>query len=110
MNKLLKLLSLSALLLSSTLFAAPMPPKPDIQAKAFILTDFNSGFVMAENNADGRVEPASLTKMMTAYVISAELAAGRIKLNDSVRISEKAWRQEGSRMFVDVNTFVTVEE
>jgi D-alanyl-D-alanine carboxypeptidase (penicillin-binding protein 5/6) len=113
MNKLLKFSTLIALLLTlCTLHAATIsaPAKPDVQAKAFLLLDHNSGQVMAESNADGRIEPASLTKMMTAYVISMEIAGGRIKLQDSVRISEKAWRQEGSRMFVDVNTFVSVDE
>jgi len=113
MNRLLKLLSLVFLSASATLLhAAPlqMPAKPDIQAKAYILTDYNSGFVMAENNADVRIEPASLTKMMTAYVVSTELDSGHIKLQDPVHISEKAWRQEGSRMFVNVNSFVSVEE
>jgi len=112
MKRLLKLLPPILLLASTTLHAAPvfMPAKPDVQAKAYILTDFNSGYVMAENNADARIEPASLTKMMTAYVVSTELDAGHIHLQDKVHISEKAWRQEGSRMFVNVNSDVTVEE
>ncbi|HEY0720966.1 MAG TPA: D-alanyl-D-alanine carboxypeptidase family protein [Gammaproteobacteria bacterium] len=113
MKNLLKLSLLALFLITlGPLHAAPLPTpaKPDIQAKAYLLLDHNSGQVLAENNADGRIEPASLTKMMTAYVVSAELATGRVTLQDRVRISEKAWRQEGSRMFVEVNTFVTVEE
>ncbi|HEY0635753.1 MAG TPA: D-alanyl-D-alanine carboxypeptidase family protein [Gammaproteobacteria bacterium] len=113
MKNLLKLSLLALFLITlGPLHAAPLPTpaKPDIQAKAYLLLDLTRGQVLAETNADGRIEPASLTKMMTAYVVSAELATGRVTLQDRVRISEKAWRQEGSRMFVEVNTFVTVEE
>lgn len=111
MMKLLRLLSLAALGLCGAAHAAPQftPAKPDIQAKGYILQDYHRGYVMAESNADERLDPASLTKMMTAYVVSYELEAGHLHLQDQVRISEKAWRQEGSRMFVEVNTFVSVE-
>nr|WP_235726735.1 D-alanyl-D-alanine carboxypeptidase family protein [Methylocaldum szegediense] len=86
-----------------------IPAPPEIGAKAYILADFNSGRVLAESNADERLEPASLTKIMTAYVVFRELAAGHLKLDDQVRISEKAWRTEGSRMFAQVGTQVSVE-
>lgn len=86
-----------------------IPAPPEIGSKAYILADFNSGRVLAESNADERLEPASLTKIMTAYVVFRELAAGHLKLDDQVRISEKAWRTEGSRMFAQVGTQVPVE-
>ncbi|CAG0878733.1 unnamed protein product [Cyprideis torosa] len=72
--------------------------------------DFNSGRIVAEDNAHMRVEPASLTKMMTEYVVAAELQQGTIKPSDLVTVSEKAWRMEGSRMFIEVNKKVTVDD
>ncbi|MDO6462444.1 D-alanyl-D-alanine carboxypeptidase family protein [Granulosicoccaceae sp. 1_MG-2023] len=90
--------------------AVPLPSPPQLSAKSYVLMDFHSGRVIAEHNVDERVEPASLTKMMTAYVVSAELAQGTVSLSDEATVSEKAWRMEGSRMFIEVNKRVTVEE
>ncbi len=91
--------------------AAPpaVPSPPAIEAKAYILQDSYSGRVLAERNADERMEPASLTKMMTAYVAFAALRDGDIGLKDQVWVSEKAWRMQGSRMFIEVDTEVSVE-
>jgi len=86
-----------------------IPAPPEVGAKAYVLEDFNSGRVLAESNADQRLEPASLTKIMTAYVVFRELAAGHLKLDDMVMISEKAWRTEGSRMFAQVGVQIPVE-
>ncbi len=98
-----------ALIFSATANAAtPSPPK--LKAKAYILVDFNSNEVIAELKSDQKVEPASLTKMMTAYVVEKELSQGNIKLTDMVRISEKAWRMKGSRMFLEVGSRVSVDE
>ncbi len=101
------------LLLSAATQAAPLarpvPTAPQVSAKSYLLQDFNSGKVIAEKDADLPVEPASLTKMMTAYVVFHELKAGRIHLDEEVLISEKAWRTEGSRMFVEVGKRVPVE-
>lgn len=98
--------------LVSNSLAAPsaIPGVPQLAAKGYILQDFNSGNVIAENNADQRMEPASLTKMMSAYVVAHELKAGNITLQDEVTISEKAWRMPGSRMFIEVGKKVSVEE
>lgn len=93
---------------SITIAATPSPPK--LKAKAYILVDYNSNEVIAELKSDKKVEPASLTKMMTAYVVEKELSQGNIQLTDMVRISEKAWRMKGSRMFVEVGTRVSVDE
>jgi len=90
--------------------ALPIPKPPATGAKSFIIQDFESGRVLAENNSDQSVEPASITKLMTAYVIFNELQAGNIALSDMVTISEKAWRTPGSRMFVEVNKQVSVED
>lgn len=86
-----------------------IPAPPEIGAKAYILEDFNSGRVLAEGNADERLEPASLTKIMTAYIVFRELTEGHLKLDDMVRVSEKAWRTEGSRMFAQVGAQIPVE-
>jgi D-alanyl-D-alanine carboxypeptidase (penicillin-binding protein 5/6) len=87
-----------------------IPAPPELGAKAYILVDHNSGRVLAENNADQRLEPASLTKIMTAYVVFRELAKGNLKLQDMVTVSEKAWRTEGSRMFAQVGAQIPVED
>jgi len=89
---------------------APLPAPPDIKARSFILLDHDSGRVLAALDPDSRQEPASLTKLMTAYVVFKALQEGRIKLEDPVTISEYAWKQEGSRMFVEVGKQVSVQD
>jgi len=86
-----------------------VPPPPQFAARSFIVIDHESGRVLAALEPDTRQEPASLTKLMTAYGVFKALKEGRIKLTDSVTISEHAWQQEGSRMFVEVGKQVTVE-
>jgi serine-type D-Ala-D-Ala carboxypeptidase (penicillin-binding protein 5/6) len=90
--------------------AMPIPKAPAVAARGYLLEDFHSGQILAEANADERLEPASITKVMSAYVIFKELAAGKIQLSDLVTISERAWRTEGSRMFVEVGKQISVEE
>ena len=82
--------------------AVPTPAPPDISASGYLLVDFHSGRVLAEKDADQRLEPASLTKIMTAYTIFRELKEGNLNLEDTVLVSEKAWRTPGSRMFIEV--------
>ena len=96
----------------TTATAAPslIPAPPRVNAKAYLLIDHNSGHVLAEKNADKRIEPASLTKLMTAYVVLYEIERGGIDIDDEVKISEKAWRMRGSRMFLRVNSLVQVKE
>lgn len=113
----LKRSSLAWLLVLVGLFSHPVasnplltPSPPAIQAGAHILMDYHSGQVLAENNADERMEPASLTKLMTSYVAFFELEKGNIRLDDAVRVSEKAWRTSGSRMFVEVDKAVPLEQ
>ena len=86
--------------------AIPAPPK--IDASAYLIMDFDSGQLLASENIDQRIPPASLTKMMTIYVAASELAENKIHLDDKVVVSEKAWRMPGSRMFIEVNKEVTV--
>src|SRR5690625_3281825 len=88
----------------------PVPAPPDLSARSYILLDFHSGQQLVSVNAHERVEPASLTKVMTAYVVFSELRAGNIALDELVTISERAWRTPGSRMFVEVRSQVAVED
>jgi len=87
----------------------PIPAAPQVNARGYFLMDFTSGQVLAEVNADQRLEPASLTKLMSAYAVFHALKDGRIKMDDQVRISKHARDQDGSRMFVEVGTLVSVE-
>lgn len=86
------------------------PTMPALDASSYILIDANSNKILAEKNADTRLAPASLTKLMTMYVISDALKNGSIRFDDKVRISTKAWQTGGSRMFVKVNDEVPVRD
>ncbi|TAL65149.1 MAG: D-alanyl-D-alanine carboxypeptidase [Legionella sp.] len=86
------------------------PAAPSLNAKAYILIDVNSGKVIAEKNSDEHLPPASLTKMMTLYVISNALHHEQIHLNDMVRVSKDAWKIGGSRMFIKEGQQVSVED
>jgi D-alanyl-D-alanine carboxypeptidase (penicillin-binding protein 5/6) len=86
-----------------------IPSPPDADARAYILVDYASGQVLAQRNADTRMEPASLTKLMTCYLVFHALKAGTLKLTDQVTISEHAWKAEGSRTFVQVGSLVPAE-
>lgn len=91
-----------------TPFVSPVPPA--IAGTAYYVTDYHSGAVITEKNADMKIEPASLTKIMTGYVVFNELKLGRLKLDDMVTISQKAWRMPGSRMFIEVGKQVSVDD
>ena len=93
--------------------AVIIPPAPTVAAKGFLLMDFQTGNVIAEQNADMQIPPASLTKMMTSYVIGYEIANGNIKESDMVTISEKAWSKnypDSSKMFIEVGKQVSVAD
>jgi D-alanyl-D-alanine carboxypeptidase (penicillin-binding protein 5/6) len=90
--------------------ATALPPPPQLKARSFIVLDHDSGRVLAALDPDSKQEPASLTKLMTAYGVFKALQEGRIKLSDMATISENAWKQEGSRMFVEVGKQVSVED
>lgn len=89
---------------------APVPQPPQINASSYILMDFNTGTVLAEREIDSSVEPASLTKLMTAYVIFKAIEEEQMSLNELVLVSERAWRTEGSRMFIEVGDQVRVDD
>ena len=107
------LLALAAILLplyvGTAAASAPIPAPPTVNARAWILVDHFTGKVLAEHNADAREAPASLTKLMTAYVVFQALKEGRLKLTDEATISTHAWHAEGSRSFVQVGTRVPVD-
>jgi serine-type D-Ala-D-Ala carboxypeptidase (penicillin-binding protein 5/6) len=89
---------------------APAIPAPKLAAESYILIDHLTSRVLAEHNADERLEPASLTKIMTTYVAGHALQSGLIALDDEVKVSEKAWRMEGSRMFIEAGKRVSVDD
>jgi len=87
----------------------PTPGPPEIDASAWLLADAKSGRILAERNADERLPPASLTKIMVSYIVAAELHRGSIALDDMVPVSVKAWSMRGSRMFIREGTEVSLE-
>jgi len=97
---------------TTSIWAAPkpIPDPPTLNAKSYFLMDFSSGRVLAEKDADKPVEPASITKLMTAYLVDKAIADGDLKLDELVTISEKAWRMKGSKMFVEVGKKILVED
>ena len=89
--------------------AVPIPKPPAIDARAYVLIDFQSGRVLADYKADVQSEPASITKLMTGYGVFRALREKRLSLNDNVTISEHAWKAEGSRTFAQVGTQIPVD-
>ena len=100
---------LLVLFLSALAHAQILPQAPTIAAKSWLLLDYSTGQALASYNPDERVEPASLTKMMTAYVVLAALKDGKLKPEQQVPVSERAWKTQGSRMFIEPNRPVTVD-
>ncbi|MCC4274834.1 D-alanyl-D-alanine carboxypeptidase family protein [Marinomonas communis] len=112
MKRLLSLFIFACIFVTSTANAAPslIPAPPQLSANSYVLMDAYTGDVLVEHNSREELPPASLTKLMTAYITEYELAKGNISFNDQVTISEKAWRMEGSRMFVREGTQVRLED
>jgi D-alanyl-D-alanine carboxypeptidase (penicillin-binding protein 5/6) len=104
----------AAYLLSSSLLAqhpaAPAPTLPAIAARSFVLLDFNSGQILGSHNPSERVEPASLTKLMTAYLTFSALGQKTLRPDQTVPVSTRAWKANGSRMFIEPGKAVTVDE
>ena len=88
----------------------PPPTAPAVEARAWLLLDFNSGQVLASHNASERFEPASLTKLMTAYLTFGALKQKSLKPDQVIPVSTRAWKSEGSRMFIEPNKPVIVED
>ncbi|MGN6091695.1 D-alanyl-D-alanine carboxypeptidase [Luteibacter jiangsuensis] len=94
---------------------APVPPPPDVEGKSWVLMDYNTGQIIASKDPDMQVEPASITKVMTDYVVSAEIGNGKIHMTDPVTISENAWRgggagTDGSTSFLKLNSQVPLKD
>ncbi|WP_183423216.1 D-alanyl-D-alanine carboxypeptidase family protein [Luteibacter sp. Sphag1AF] len=94
---------------------APVPPPPDVEGKSWVLMDYNTGQILASKEPDLQLEPASITKVMTDYVVSAEVANGKVHMTDPVNISENAWRgggagTDGSTSFLKLNSQVPLKD
>jgi serine-type D-Ala-D-Ala carboxypeptidase (penicillin-binding protein 5/6) len=100
---------IALLLLPLTSFSADVPP-PTLDVNAYLLRDFNSGTNIAAHNNDAKLKPASLTKIMTAYITFDAIREGHLTLTQTVPVSKKAWQAEGSRMFIEPLKSVTVDE
>nr|ABL97274.1 D-alanyl-D-alanine carboxypeptidase [uncultured marine bacterium EB0_50A10] len=99
------------LLLTNILYAQSfVPDAPELDLKSYILIEPNTNTVIAEFNSDSEIEPASMTKIMTSYVVADQIANDLISLDDQVLISEKAWRMEGSKMFIEAGKKVSVSD
>ena len=113
-NKLIIIMGALSLSLSSITHAISfIPDAPSINAKGYILLDYSTGIVISEGNADMQLAPASLTKMMTSYIIGKEIQSGELNDNDKVMISENAWAKnfpDSSKMFIEVGTEVSVAD
>jgi len=106
LSSLLLLLSLAA----CPVFAAtPIPTAPAVDARAYILVDYRTDKLLGAQDPDAHMEPASLTKLMTAYIVFEQLATGKLKLDEPVIVSEHAWRSEGSRTFIELGKPVSVQ-
>ena len=104
------LIAFVSALVPSLVMAQQMPVPPALAAKSWLLIESGSGQTLASQAPDERLEPASLTKIMTAYLTFAAIRQGTIKLDQAVPVSEKAWRTGGSKMFIRVDTQVPVED
>jgi len=105
-----KTLSVAFLLLVSAVVHAAAPTPPSVEARAWLLADLSSGQVLASAQADQKYEPASLTKLMTAYVVFSALRDKNITREQQVNVSERAWKAKGSRMFIEPRKAVTINE
>ena len=103
------LLALGLSLFAFQSFAANVPAAPALEASAYLFYDAQSGQILTSKNPDARIEPASLTKLMTAYLTFDALKNGRLKLDQQLTASERAWKSEGSRMFLDPKVPVSVD-
>ncbi|ROO27431.1 D-alanyl-D-alanine carboxypeptidase family protein [Salinisphaera japonica] len=105
-------LATCALLASMSVMAAdlPIPSAPSLGAKTYVLVDYGSGQTLAAKNPDQRVEPASVTKLMTAYIVFDEIAKNNLSPDDMVTVSKKAWEMKGSQMFLKVGDKVSVDK
>lgn len=110
MKRLSAFLSFLLLLASVSAVAGPIPKAPSVSGESHVLMDARTGKILAANEPDRRMAPASLTKMMAAYIVYDAIADGVVGLEDEVEISEAAWRMGGSQMFLEIGTVATVDQ
>lgn len=102
--------SITLLFAAAAAASTPVPRPPSIASDAHILMDAHTGRILTEHNVDERLGPASLTKIMTAYVVYSAIESGQVDFDDEVMVSEAAWRMGGSRMFLEVGSTVKVDD
>ncbi len=98
------------ILFTSLSYSSPIPPAPNLNVKSYVLLDFDSNMILASNNGDLTLPPASITKMMTAYLAFTELNEKNISMNEEILVSEKAWKTGGSKMFIEVGKKIKVRD
>jgi D-alanyl-D-alanine carboxypeptidase (penicillin-binding protein 5/6) len=99
-----------AITLGNLAYASPIPPAPNLNVKAYVLMDFDSGMILASTNKDLTLPPASITKMMTAYLAFTELNENNVSLSEDVLVSKKAWKTGGSKMFIEVGKKIKLKD
>ena len=95
-----RLYILITILFVVTVNASPIPPAPEVNVKSYVLLDFDSGMILASSNEDLTLPPASITKIMTAYIAFTELKEKNISLDEEILVSKKAWKTVGSKLFI----------
>ena len=99
-----------AITIGNLAYASPIPPAPNLNVKAYVLMDFDSGMILASTNKDLTLPPASITKMMTAYLAFTELNENNVSLSEDVLVSKKAWKTGGSKMFIEVGKKIKLKD
>mgnify|MGYP001177650708 FL=1 len=94
----------------ATVNASPIPPAPNVNVKSYVLMDFHSGMILASSNPDLTLPPASITKIMTAYIAFTELKEKNITLDEEILVSKKAWKTGGSKMFIEVGKKIKLRD
>ena len=94
----------------ATVNASPIPPAPNVNVKSYVLMDFHSGMILASSNPDLTLPPASITKIMTAYIAFTELEEKNITLDEEILVSKKAWKTGGSKMFIEVGKKIKLRD
>ena len=94
----------------ATVNASPIPPAPKVNVKSYVLMDFDSGMILASSNPDLTLPPASITKIMTAYIAFTELKEKNITLDEEILVSKKAWKTGGSKMFIEVGKKIKLKD
>ena len=101
---------LITILFVATVNASPIPPAPELNVKSYVLLDFDSGMILASSNEDLTLPPASITKIMTAYIAFTELKEKNISLDEEILVSKKAWKTGGSKMFIEVGKKIKLRD